>query len=145
MQESMQATRRSTYLQSEIDGVYHEIAQKMGLSDSAMIILYTLQMHDGACSLQTVCKRSGLTKQTVNSALRKLEREGTVYLAPDGARSKRVCLTEAGKALAGRTVCRLMTAENEIFASWTEEETKQYLALTESYLSALREKLRTDF
>lgn len=143
MQESMQAMQRYTDLQSEIDGLYHEIAQKMGLSDSAMIILYTLQMYGGACSLQTVCKKSGLTKQTVNSALRKLEKEGTVYLTPDGARSKRVFLTEAGQALAGRTVCRLMAAENEIFASWTEEETRRYLALTQSYLSALREKLQS--
>lgn len=145
MRESMQALQRYTYLQGEIDGVYHEIALKMGLSDSAMIILYTLYTHENACPLQTICQRSGLAKQTINSALRKLEADGTLYLAPDGARSKRVCLTEAGQRLAERTVCRLMAAENDIFAAWPQADAEKYLALSEKYLSALREKLLTDF
>ena len=34
--------KRFNYLLGEMDAVYHEMALKLGLSDSAMIILYTV-------------------------------------------------------------------------------------------------------
>ena len=34
--------KRFNHLISEIDAVYHEAALKLGLSDSAMLILYTV-------------------------------------------------------------------------------------------------------
>ena len=33
-----------------------------------------------------------------------------------------------------------MQAENEIFASWTEEDVEKYLELTAHFLAAIREK-----
>ena len=65
--------RRYNHLVGEIDGVYHEMSLRLGLSDSAMIVLYTLCDSGGPCPLRDICRRSGLSKQTVNSALRKLE------------------------------------------------------------------------
>ena len=86
--------KRCNHLLGEIEAVYHEIALKFGLSDSTMIILYTICDEGDKCFLKDICRRSGLSKQTVNSALRKLEKEGIVRLEAAGARSKNVCLTE---------------------------------------------------
>lgn len=130
--------RRYNHLAGEIDGVYHEMSLRLGLSDSAAIVLYTIC--DSPCLLRDICRRSGLSKQTVNSALRKLEREGVVYLEPVSARSKRVCLTEAGRDLAARTAGRIIQIENDIFAAWPREDVERYLELTERYLLALRER-----
>ena len=85
------AMRRCNHLVGEIDGVYHEMALKLGLSDSAMIVLYTVCDSGGPCPLRDICRRSGLTKQTVNSAIRKLEREGILYLETAGPKAKNVC------------------------------------------------------
>ena len=110
--------RRFNHLVGEIDGVYHEMSLKLGLSDSAMIVLYTICDSGSSCPLRDISLRSGLSKQTVNSALRKLEAEGVVYLEPVSARSKSVCLTEAGQALAAKTAGRIIRIENDIFDSW---------------------------
>ena len=59
-----------------------------------------------------------------------------------GGRKKTVCLTESGKALAERTVARLIEVENDIFAAWTQEDREQYLALTQRYLNDFKEKTR---
>ena len=67
------AMRRYNHLLGEIDGVYHEMSLKLGLSDSAMIVLYTICDSGSSCLLRDICRYSGLSKQTVNSALRKLE------------------------------------------------------------------------
>lgn len=132
--------RRYNHLVGEIDGVYHEMSLKLGLSDSAMIVLYTICDSGSSCPLRDICLRSGLSKQTVNSALRKLEAEGVVYLEPVSARSKSVCLTEAGQALAAETAGKIIRIENDIFDSWPQADVEQYLELTERFLLALREK-----
>ena len=134
--------KRFNYLISETNAVYHEAAQKLGLSDSAMIVLYTICDRGSPCPLREICRCSGLSKQTVNSALRKLETEGAVYLKPVSARSKSVCLTEAGQALAVRTAGKIIEIENDIFASWPRADVEKYLELAEAFLSALRERAK---
>ena len=137
------ALKRYNYLFGETDAVYHEISLKLGLSDSAMKILYTICDNGTSCLLQDICKYSGLSKQTVNSALRKLEAEGIIYLESAGGKNKKVCLTKSGETLAGRTAQKILQAEDDIFASWPQEDVQKYLELTETFLLALREKSKS--
>ena len=139
---SSKELKRYNHLVNEIDGTYHEISLKLGLSDSAMIILYTICNQGDHCLLADICRWSGLSKQTINSALRKLEAEGIVYLEASGRRKKRVCLTEQGRKLAEETVVKLIEIENGILDSWSRQELEQYLELTRRYLDSFRAKVR---
>ncbi len=134
--------KRFNHLLGEIEAVYHEMALKFGQSDSVMNILYTICDYGESCPLQEICRRSGISKQTINSGLRKLETEGIVYLEQAGARGKNVCLTEKGKALAEDTAIRVIEAENGILASWSKEDVEKYLELTECFLVAIKEKAK---
>ena len=131
---------RFNHLTSEIDAVYHTASWKLGLSDSVSQILYTLCELGGSCLLTDIRHLTGLSKQTVNSAIRGLERDGMIRLEPVDAKSKKVMLTKQGVLFAGQTVGKLIEAENEIFDSWSDAEIRQYLTLTERYLHALAEK-----
>lgn len=133
--------KRFNYLISEIDSVYHEAALKLGLSDSAMSILYAICDNGEGCLLQEICFYTGISKQTINSALRKLEKEGIVYLELLNAKSKKVYLTDKGRELAEKTAFRVLQMEDEIFASWKKEDVEKYLELTESYLVHLKKKI----
>lgn len=135
--------KRCNYLLSEIDAAYHRMAFKLGVSDSVMQILYAICNYGDNCPLQDICKLSGLSKQTVNSAIRKLEAEGIIYLEFIGAKNKKVCLTEAGKRLAEHTALRVIGVENEIFASWPQEEVAEYLGLMERFLNEFQEKTKS--
>lgn len=134
--------RQLNHLMSETDAVYHEAALRLGMSDSILQILYILCDKGGNCPLGEILALSGISKQTINSALRKLEEEGTVYLEEMGGRKKRVCLTEKGRELAERTVVKLMEIENGILDSWPRAHVEQYLELTRRYLTALKEGTR---
>ncbi len=134
--------KRFNHLLGEIEAVYHEMALKFGQSDSVMNILYTICDYGDSCPLQEICRRSGISKQTINSALRKLEREGIVYSEQAGVKGKNVCLTEKGKELVGDTAVRVIEAENGILASWPEEDVKKYLELTERFLVGIKEKAK---
>lgn len=133
--------KQFNYLSSEITATYHDAAVKMGLSDSAMMVLYAICNHGEECLINDIVRLSGISKQTINSALRKLERADIVYLRNFSGRKKKVCLTENGKALAKSTVCKIIEIENEIFHSWSKDEREAYIQLTQKYLSMLKEKV----
>ena len=59
-----------------------------------------------------------------------------------GGKNKTVHLTEDGKILAGKTAGRVLAAEDEILASWPQEDVQKYLELTEAYMLALKEKAK---
>lgn len=131
---------RCNYLLGEMEATYHEMALKLGLSDSAMKILYTICETGDSRLLSEVCRLSGLSKQTVNSSIRKLEAENILYLEKAGSKSKRICLTEAGKILTKKTVLRIQQSENDILASWPQQDVEKYLELTERFLNDLKKK-----
>ncbi len=132
--------QRFNLLVSEIDNAYHDAALKLGMSDSTMLVLYTLCSCGGECMLGDIT--SGASKQTINSALRKLESEGIVYLEAFEGRKKKVYLTENGRQFAKDTVLRVIETENEIFASWSDEEKSIYIDLTQRYLADFKEKVK---
>ena len=134
--------RRFNYLLSEIDAAYHEANQRLGLSDSAMQVLYVICNYGEECLLGEICRMCGTSKQTINSALRNLEKGDYVRLESLAGRRKKVCLTERGKELARGTALRLIAMENEVFGSWTKQERELYLALTQRYLTAFKEKMK---
>lgn len=136
--------RRFNLLTTEIDRAYHEAAVKLGLSDSAMLVLYTACCNGGECLLNDITIMSGASKQTINSALRKLEAEDIVYLEAFEGKKKKVCLTEKGRQLADGTVSRLIGIENEIYSSWSEEEINLYIELTQRYLTDFKERIRKE-
>jgi len=127
-------------LWNEIGVAYHEVALKLGLSDSAMMILYSICSNGNECLLSDIVSSTNISKQTVNSALRKLETDGIIYLELVGLRKKKVCLTEKGEGLVKDTVCKLISVENSIYNSWTEEECNLYLHLTQRFLTEFRKE-----
>ena len=89
-------------LARQIGGIYHEAALKMGFSDSELWILYALSVSTAGCRQTELCQSTGMTKTTVNSALKKMEEAGVLYRAPGSGRNTLVFLTEQGAALAER-------------------------------------------
>lgn len=137
----LQKIRQFNYIISEIDEIYHDTAVRLGVSDSVQRILYVVYEGGGSCRQSEIYKQTGISRQTINSSIRGLEKKGVVYLEQGLGRNTIVCLTERGKTFADRMVRPIMEAENEIFEEWTKEEVDLYLSLTERYKNALKEKL----
>lgn len=135
---------RYNYLSGEINALYHEMAVMMGVSDSVQNILYVMYGNGGQCLQSDIYKLSGISRQTINSAIRKLEDDDIVYLKQGPGRNKIVCLTEKGKTFASEKVCPLFEIENKIFDEWSLEEQDEYLRLTQKYRDLLKKHL-TDF
>lgn len=136
-----QNMKRCNLLTGEIEAAYHEAALKFGFADSTQFILYTICYLGDHCPLSDIVKMTGISKQTINSALRNMESQGLVELVFATPKTKNICLTDKGKELAEGTVIRLMKAEDEIFAGWSDEDVQKYLELTERFLKDFKEKV----
>lgn len=75
---------------SDPDSLYHQAALKLGLSDSVLFVLYPVYENDGRCPLNDIRKATNISKQTLNSAMRKLEHEDIIYLEQNGGRAENV-------------------------------------------------------
>lgn len=85
---------------------------------------------------------TGMSRQTINTAIRKLEKAEMVYLEQGTGRNTIVYLTEKGKTFCNKNISSLLEIEDKIWNEWTDEERKQYLALTQKYRDALKKYMR---
>ena len=107
----------------KLDDVYRSAAKSCGISECAFWILYTLRVEEKPFTQAEICEFLIEPKQTVHSALKKLEAEG--YLArTSGAdlRSKRVALTEKGEQFARAWIDRVLEAEAAALCAMPEAE-----------------------
>lgn len=126
----------------ECDSLYHEIALKIGLSDSAFSILYTVyEMGDG-CLQRDICTSNSISKQTISSSIRKLIREDYLFLKPGKGRDMHIFLTEKGKRLTAETIIPVVEMENCILESMTSAENRLFIELNRKYLVLLRENVK---
>lgn len=132
---------RINYLNAELNALYHHASLKLGLTDSASIVLYTIYDNGEDCLLSDIYKQSGISKQTVNSAIRNLEKKHIIYLEQLSGRAKKVVLTDTGKEYVRKTTARLFDAEAAAFASWTEEEINAHIGFMEKYIRSFREQV----
>ena len=127
-----------------VDDVYRRAVRQYGLSECAFWILYTLRV-ERPYTQAGLCEFLHEPKQTVNSALKKLEAEGFLVLsAGDDQRSKRVCLTEKGEQLARTCADRVAEAEARAIGSMSPDDRAALIRLTELYGTLLGEQLQTN-
>jgi DNA-binding MarR family transcriptional regulator len=132
---------RINCLASDLDNLYHQAALKLGLSDSVLLVLYVLCENNGRCPLSDIRRETNMSKQTINSSIRKLEAENIIHLESDGGRAKQVCLTENGREYATQTVERLRKAERAVLSEWSSEDIKGYLTLAGKYNDDFRRQI----
>ena len=130
-----ESARKYAYLSAEITSLYHEAAVKIGVSDTVLDILYVLCEQEGQCLQSDIFRLTGISRQTINSAIRKLERDGLAYLKQGEGRNTLVCLTEKG---------RDFQIENKIWSEWTVDEQERYLLFTQKYRDSFKKYLHED-
>ena len=134
---------RFNQLWNILDGTYHEYARRCGLSDMTMWLLYALWQSEAGYTQRELCAQWCEPPQTVNSALKALERQELVRLepVPGNRKNKRAVLTGQGQALAREVIAPLLRAERRSFAGLVAGETEQLFALMQRHVELLREAL----
>ena len=126
----------------EMNIIYHRLARHYRLSDSVFWVLYLLGEARGPMTQTKLCSALFLSKQTVNSALKKLESRGYLRMESMSGdrRNKLLSLTARGEELLRLAVEPTLSMEERAFLRLTPEERRTFLDLSHRYLNAIREE-----
>ena len=124
----------------EQNQLYRDVATSFGISESAFSILYAIFLAgEKGISQRDICVQMCIGKQTVNSSIHKLEREGVVVLkSGPGRRGLLAHLTPVGLKFAERTVAPMVEAELAALREFDDRELELSLLLGRRYTDALR-------
>lgn len=126
-------------LWKEQNEIYSAAAKSYGLSDSAMWILYFLRLNGGSCMQRDINSQMAQPKQTINSAIKQLERSGYVSLSSgEDRRCRMVELTPSGEELAVRTSDHVISAERNVWEDFSGADREQFICLIKKYNQRLK-------
>ena len=131
-------TKEISYLIYELGALYHQVALRLQVSDSILVVMDILLNRNGQSLLSDIYKLSGISKQTINSAIRELENRKLIVLKRHDGRSKIVALTKDGQEYAQKTAGLLHGAEIAGFKSWEDEEIATYIRLLKKHYKDLQ-------
>ncbi len=124
-----------------LNDLYHSYAARWNLSDTAFWILYIAFVQGDGCTQKEICQAWSYTRQTVNTALKSLERRGCITLVPvpGNQKSKAIRFTEAGRQLAQRIIPPLLQAECSSFGQMSGQEREALVALSQKRAALLQQ------
>lgn len=136
--DEFEAIRRKT------DDEWNGIIDYFGMAKGKMMIIWTLYAFGRPCTQKEICDDWYESKQTINSAAKKLEEEGIIGIepSPDNFREKYLILSEKGKFLAMRTVGKVLKAEKSAFANLSEEEQNEVIRISKKYYELLKDEFK---
>lgn len=109
---------------NEFEIEYHKLASYYKLSDSSFWILYELYENKEGCTQKELYTEWCLNKQTINSSVKYLTKEGYIALEnlDNSKKFKKLKLTEEGMKLAKNTIGEVMKLEERAFENIDENE-----------------------
>lgn len=133
-------------IQKEQESIYHHAAVRFGISDTVMWILYNIYESKEIYTQQELCKKCFYPKQTVNTAVANLVKNGYVRLEmiPGTRNQKKILLTQAGIELAQNTTEYVKAAELRAYGKFSKEELRMLLDVNQKLTSYLREEMEKE-
>lgn len=123
--------------------IYQGVAKRLGLSDCAFWILYCLRSTGSDITQADICYALDQSKQTINSAIKKLERDGYIELSAGSDRRRKIMrLTDKGMQLAHNTVDRVFAAWLEALSELADEEQDELISMFHSFTERLERNTR---
>lgn len=134
--------REFNCLYKEIENLYYDISVKAGLSDTAFLIMYSIVELGDGCLQKDIAERYFISRQTISSSVRSLERKGYIYLTHGKGRNMHLNLTPDGKKFADEKIVPLIEIECGIFEEMSDEDIKEFLRLSRKYNDIFKEKVK---
>lgn len=125
--------------------VYEDYARTVDIPYTTLQILNFI-VTETDCTQKTICSRTFLPKQTVNSVITSFYKKGLVVLKelPADRRTKTIHLTEAGQQFADRVIPKIRKAEYEAMERLTPEQRENLLEGMRIYCEVFRAAMLSD-
>ena len=117
--------------------IYHKISAKLGLSDSEFLIIYAL-VELKLNRQKDIADYYCVSKQTINSAVKKLVKTGIIELKQAKGRDMQIIFTQAGKSFAQEKIIPIVNVEKNALVAMGPKESQELLRLTRKHLDIFK-------
>ena len=133
--------------ESLFEALYSRVASAFELTTCEMWIYYFLLIEENGITQREICNQMSFKKQTVNSAVAKLVKNGMLTLSTsDGnSKNKNLMLTPQGQVFAQRTVNQLLEAELKAAKKFGSKKLSTFCKLRDEYYGTLLKEFEKDF
>ncbi len=137
---SLEAFREVTM---ELDQIYSSLFPKTCRMPEAEYWSLLL-IHEGVVTQSQISSQLSLSRQTLNSAFKQLQKKGLIRLEPyqSNQRAKQAFLTEEGEAFVKKYIFRMHQTEEKAWSRLTRQEQAQLSALTAKFRDLMLEELK---
>lgn len=122
--------------------IYSKLIKKTGLSDSYYQILYVIRNEICPPFANKIVDFTCVPKQTINSAIKKMEKEGLVELIKqEKSKNKKIVLTEKGNKYCEETIDKIIDLELYVFKNIDADECDEYLKTMKKFNEKLESEI----
>ena len=136
MEDPSVLARRLILAATRMDGAYYYFARHSGVPENQLALFYALS--DGKPhSQKEICEDWLIPKTTINTVVKEQVAAGHLTVRAGEGREKIICLTEAGRAYAQKTVSALCAAERAAAEQVVAKHGAGFVAAMEDFAAAL--------
>lgn len=114
------------------------MADALHISNTEFEILYYIGFFGEGCTQKEICNYTNISKSSINSAIKKMIREGNLYIVHSEGR-KDLYLTETGRKLVRENIDPYVTVQLETIEDM-KEEAEQMMNSLKKYIELFEDK-----
>lgn len=125
----------------EIDNLYQSLLINKGLSDSEYVVLFSIIELGEGCLQKDIADNSYINKKTINSTIKKLEKNGILTLKAGKYPNMHIYLTHEGKEYIKNNIIPIIEVENNVMESVLEKEFESLTGTYSKYIKIFKEEV----
>lgn len=107
---------------SELDNIYQSLLKANNVSDSEFTVMFSIKELGEGCSQKDIANSSYISKKTVNSTVKKFEKDGYITLKAAKYPNIQIFLTEKGKKFMEENIIPIIQVENKVLENMSDNE-----------------------
>ncbi len=126
----------------EIDNLYQSMLMSKGLSDSEYVVLFSILELGEGCLQKDISDNSYNNKKTINSTIKKLEKNGLIKLKAGKYPNMHIYLTKEGKEYITKNVIPIIEVENNVMGSVPDNIFEIFTNTYSKYMNIFKEEAK---
>ena len=126
----------------EIDNLYQSLIQNKGLSDSEYVVLFSILELGEGCLQKDIASNSYINKKTINSTIKKLEKNGIIELRAGKYPNMHIYLTDFGKKYMHDNVIPVIEIENRVIGNVPDSDFETFISTYSKYSQIFKKETK---
>lgn len=128
----------------EIDMLYQSLLMSKNLSDSEYVVLFAILELGEGCLQKDIADNSYINKKTINSTIKKLERNGLIILKAGKYPNMHIYFTKKGMDYIKENVIPILDLENKFMSNVSDEEYASFSSICTKYIDMFESYVKSN-